>query len=70
MYAMMFHETTGVKLELAEIWMGCDNNSNPIGIPFEVILANFRETVIDELAAYWEAQGDPLDVAECKRFFL
>lgn len=70
MYSMMFYETTGVKLEVGEIWMGCDNDGNPVAIPFEVIFGNFRETVIDELATYWAAEGDPLDVDEAKRFFL
>ncbi|QIG74014.1 exonuclease [Rhizobium phage RHph_N34] len=70
LYSMLFEETTGVRLELGEIWMGADNNGDPQALKFEVIFDHYRETVIDELAEYWEAQGDPLDIDDCKSFFL
>ena len=70
MYSMMFAETTNVHLELAEIWMGCDNNGNPLAKNFEIILGNYRETVIDELAEYWAAVGNPMDVYAAKKFHL
>jgi hypothetical protein len=69
-YSMLFHETTGIRLELGEIWMAIWNNGDLTERNFEVIFGNYRETVIDELAEYWEAAGQPLDVDECKRFFL
>ena len=70
LYAMQFHETTGQRLEMAEIWMGCDGNGNPVAKKFEIVLGNYLETVIDEVADYWEAVGNPIDRDACKRFFL
>lgn len=70
LYAMMFHETTGVRLEFSEIWMGCYNEGNPVPKNFEIILGNYRETTIDEVAWFWKEVGQPIDVDSAKRFFL
>jgi hypothetical protein len=71
MYAMMFEETTGVRLDLGEIWMSCWDDGRCVPLKFEVILYNYKETVIDELAEYWAKNGDPYrSIKEIKDFFL
>lgn len=69
-YGMMFEETTNHRLELGEIWMGCDNNGKPVAKNFEVVFGDYKETVIDEVGDFWDAVGQPIDRDECKRFFL
>ncbi len=68
-YQMLFEHTTGIRLEMGEILMGCDNNNNPVRLNFEVVFGNFRETVIDELGMLHEHLGSPINVDECKEFF-
>lgn len=77
LYQMQFQESTvsekhpnGIKLELGEIWMGCDNDGNPVPLKFPIVFGNFRETVIDEVADLYKELGNPIDKDEAKRFFL
>ena len=71
LYQMMAHETTGMKIEIGEIWMSCWNDGNPVPKKFEVIFGNHREQVIDLLADYWKSVGNPYEnVNEIKEFFI
>ncbi|ASV44678.1 hypothetical protein [Agrobacterium phage Atu_ph04] len=71
-YAMLVKETTGLNLEMAEIWMSIFDpkvDPKPRAKKFEIVVQNYVETVIDELAMLHETLGNPINVDECKRFF-
>lgn len=72
MYSMMYHETTGQQLDLAIILMGIDDmgNGKAGSRTFEIVLGDYRETVIDMLDWYWKEMGSNIDVDAAKRAFL